>query len=129
MRFKETIINTFRRVGLSLKTDGSEDAEIQIKELEGIAVGDWQLPVEEMQSQETEAHEAMPLFAEARAQKAQDKKDRSAVRRAVRQAAKHAVDAAQGGEGPSKEVPELREELTIAEAATPAVRRQRVTCL
>lgn len=38
--YPDTIINTFRRVGLTLKTDGSEDSEIRIKDLEGIAVGD-----------------------------------------------------------------------------------------
>ena len=36
-----TIIQTFRRVGLSLNPDGSEDHEIRIKGLENIEVGDF----------------------------------------------------------------------------------------
>jgi hypothetical protein len=41
VQYKDTIIQTFRRVGLSLNPDGSEDHEIRIKGLEKIEVGDF----------------------------------------------------------------------------------------
>lgn len=40
---KNTIINTFRRLGLSLNPNGSKDTELKIKDLPGITVGDQQL--------------------------------------------------------------------------------------
>lgn len=39
--YKQTIIDTFRHVGLSLHPNGSEDHEIKIKDLDNIAVGDY----------------------------------------------------------------------------------------
>jgi hypothetical protein len=39
--YKQTIINTFRHVGLSLCPDGSEDHEIKIKGLDNIAIRDY----------------------------------------------------------------------------------------
>ena len=44
---KDTIIKTFRQVGLSLNPDGSEDAELKIKDLPGIIVGDYNRVTEE----------------------------------------------------------------------------------
>ena len=41
-QYKNTIIQTFRRLGLTVNPDGSEDAELKIKGLDGIKVGDWQ---------------------------------------------------------------------------------------
>jgi hypothetical protein len=38
---KQTIINTFRHVGLSLNPDGSEDNELNIRDLPNITVGDY----------------------------------------------------------------------------------------
>jgi hypothetical protein len=40
---KDTIINTFRNLGLSLNPDGSEDSELKIRDLPGIEVGDYTL--------------------------------------------------------------------------------------
>jgi hypothetical protein len=42
---KDTIIKTFRQVGLALNPDGSEDSELKIKDLPGITVGDFDRPV------------------------------------------------------------------------------------
>ena len=39
----ELIRQTFRKLGLSLAVDGSEDAELSIRDLLGIVVGDWRL--------------------------------------------------------------------------------------
>ena len=39
----ELIRQTFRRVGLSLAVDGSEDREIKVKDIPDIEVGDWHL--------------------------------------------------------------------------------------
>lgn len=39
--YLETIIQTFRRVGMTLNPDGSEDAELQVKGLEDVMIGDW----------------------------------------------------------------------------------------
>lgn len=56
-----------------------------MKDLEGIEEGDWKLLEKEMQSQEAEAHEGMPLFSEAEAQRLQDKRGAAAAaRRAAR---------------------------------------------
>src|SRR6266516_386562 len=41
---RDTIIKTFRQVGLSLNPDGSEDSELKIKDLPGIVVGDYNRP-------------------------------------------------------------------------------------
>lgn len=38
---QDAIINTFRNVGLSLPTDGSQDHELSIRDLPNIIVGDW----------------------------------------------------------------------------------------
>jgi hypothetical protein len=40
-------------VGLSLNPDGSEDAELKIKDLPGIQVGDWRLPTSSATNLET----------------------------------------------------------------------------
>ncbi len=40
-KYKDTIVRTFRQVGLSLNPDGSEDRELKIKGLDNIAVGDY----------------------------------------------------------------------------------------
>ena len=42
---KETVIKTFRQVGLSLNPDGSEDSELKIKDLLDIVVGDYNQPI------------------------------------------------------------------------------------
>jgi hypothetical protein len=41
LEYKDTIINTFRNVGLSLNPNGSEDTEIKIKGLLDIQVSDY----------------------------------------------------------------------------------------
>lgn len=41
LRYKETIIRTFRQVGLSLNPDGGEDGELKVKGLPDVAVGDF----------------------------------------------------------------------------------------
>jgi hypothetical protein len=41
LEYKNTIINTFRNVGLTLNPDGSEDSNLKIKDLPDIAVGDY----------------------------------------------------------------------------------------
>ena len=38
---KDTIIKTFRQVGLSLNPNGSEDSELSIRDLPNITVGDY----------------------------------------------------------------------------------------
>jgi hypothetical protein len=40
---KDTIINTFRNLGLSLNPDGSEDSELKIRDLPNITIGEWKL--------------------------------------------------------------------------------------
>jgi hypothetical protein len=40
LEYKDSIIKTFRSVGMSLNPNGSEDSEIKIKGLEGIQVGE-----------------------------------------------------------------------------------------
>ena len=83
-RYGHTIVSTFRRLGLSLNPDASEDTEILIKGLDALEIGDWTLP--EMETQEAEAAVAMPLSSEAKAQRAQDKKKAAALRTALQQA-------------------------------------------
>jgi hypothetical protein len=41
LEYKDTIINTFRNVGLSLNPDGSEDMELKIKGIPNIQVGNY----------------------------------------------------------------------------------------
>jgi len=41
IEYKDTIIATFRSVGMSLNPNGLEDGELKIKALNGITVGDW----------------------------------------------------------------------------------------
>jgi DDE superfamily endonuclease len=41
IEYKDTIVRTFRQVGLSLNPNGSEDHEIKIKGLDGIVVGNY----------------------------------------------------------------------------------------
>jgi hypothetical protein len=41
LEYKDTIINTFRAVGLALNPDGSQDEELKVKGLPFIAVGDY----------------------------------------------------------------------------------------
>lgn len=41
LEYKDTIVTAFSSVGMSLNPDGSEDAELKIKALDGIVVGDW----------------------------------------------------------------------------------------
>jgi hypothetical protein len=41
IEYKDTIVRTFRQVGLSLNPDGSEDHEIKIKGLDDIVVGNY----------------------------------------------------------------------------------------
>lgn len=49
-------------VGLSLNPDVSEDAELQIKGLDGMEVGDWRGLESKYLPQEEEAAAAMPNF-------------------------------------------------------------------
>jgi hypothetical protein len=44
-----------------LNPDGSEDAEILIKDLPNMQVGDWRLPEEQEQEQEREQVETGPI--------------------------------------------------------------------
>jgi hypothetical protein len=41
LEYKDTIIKTFRNVGLSLNPDGSQDEELKIKDLPDITIGDY----------------------------------------------------------------------------------------
>ena len=43
---QDTIIKLFRQVGLSLAVDGSEGAELKIKDLPDIEIGDWEEDLE-----------------------------------------------------------------------------------
>lgn len=43
---KDTIVNTFRNLGISLNPDGSEDSELRIRDLPNIEVGDYALTEE-----------------------------------------------------------------------------------
>jgi hypothetical protein len=43
---KDTIINTFKNVGISLNLDGSEDHLLSIRDLPNITIGEWRLPQE-----------------------------------------------------------------------------------
>jgi hypothetical protein len=52
---KDTIINTFRNLGLSLNPDGSEDSELKIRDLSGIEVGDYTLVQEDTMVTDVEA--------------------------------------------------------------------------
>lgn len=50
----ELIRQTFRKLGLSLAVDGSEDAEISIRDLPGMEVGDWRLPSDQIDEQQVD---------------------------------------------------------------------------
>jgi hypothetical protein len=54
LEYKDTIINTFRNVGLSLNPNGFEDQELKIKDLLDIIVGDYHYDVELEQQAESE---------------------------------------------------------------------------
>jgi hypothetical protein len=41
LEYKDTIVKTFRHVGLALDPNGSEDYDLKIKDLPNIAVGDY----------------------------------------------------------------------------------------
>lgn len=69
-KYQDTIIAAFRKVGLSLNPDGSEDAEIKIKGLEGMEVGDWRLNLDSFEPQQEEvANLVSTMRAEAAAEK------------------------------------------------------------
>ena len=51
------ITSTFRKLGLSLAVDGSEDAEISVKDIPDIEVGDWRLPDQDDVQEMEEASE------------------------------------------------------------------------
>lgn len=42
IQYKETIVRTFRQLGMSLNPNGCEDLELKIKALDGIQIGDWE---------------------------------------------------------------------------------------
>lgn len=42
---EELIRRVFRKVGLSLAADGSEDDQLDIKGFKDLVIGDWKLPV------------------------------------------------------------------------------------
>ena len=48
-----TIVDTFRKLGLALAVDGSEDHEISVKDLSDIEVGDWHLNLSAGQKENT----------------------------------------------------------------------------
>ena len=50
----DVIRQTFRKLGLSLAVDGSEDHEISVKDIPGLEVGDWRLPLDQEDAQEVE---------------------------------------------------------------------------
>jgi hypothetical protein len=52
---KDLIIQTFQQVGITLNSDGSEDGEIKIKDLEGIEVGEWELDVDVTQEEDEDS--------------------------------------------------------------------------
>ena len=47
----DLIRSTFRKLGLSLAVDGSEDVELSIKDLPGMEVGDWRLTTDQVNEQ------------------------------------------------------------------------------
>lgn len=57
MDYKDTIIKSFRHVGLTLNPNGSEDAELKIKGIPDVEVGDYHQEV--LINQEDEAEEAL----------------------------------------------------------------------
>jgi hypothetical protein len=70
LEYKETIISTFRSVGLSLNPNGSEDKELKIKDLPDITIGDYHCNVEQQEEWEETAAiaEAVANCAEAEAE-------------------------------------------------------------
>ena len=48
------LCQTFRKLGLSLAADGSEDDELSVKDIPGITVGDWKLSTGQEDKQEVE---------------------------------------------------------------------------
>jgi hypothetical protein len=72
LQYKDTIINTFRNVGLSLNPDSSEDQELTIKDLLDIAVGNYHCNVDVEQQGESEetvaTAEAIAAIEEAEAE-------------------------------------------------------------
>ena len=89
--YKETIITTFRRVGLSLNPDGSEDSEMKIKGLPDIKVGDFTREEEDPEdgtggllSKDIEAIEK----AKARAIRALEKRREKRVQKAANKTTK-----------------------------------------
>jgi len=72
LEYKDTIINTFRNVGLSLNPNGSKDAEIKIKGLLDIQVGDYYR--DDLPSQQAEAEEVLELATAATVLQKQKKK-------------------------------------------------------
>ena len=54
MEHSSLICQTFRKLGLSLAVDGSEDDELSVKDIPGITVGDWKLSTGQEDIQEVE---------------------------------------------------------------------------
>lgn len=77
LAYKDTIINTFRRVGLSLNPNGSKDLELKIKDLPNITVGDYRRDVgQQDDSEETAAiAEAVASYREAEEKEKEKAKD------------------------------------------------------
>ena len=60
----ELIRQTFRKLGLSLAVDGSEDNELSIRDLPGIVVGDWRLKGDQADEQQVEEPEEIDQVTE-----------------------------------------------------------------
>jgi len=63
LEYKDTIINTFRNVGLSLNPNGSEDQELTINDLPNIIVGDYHRDIEQQEESEETAAAAEAVAA------------------------------------------------------------------
>jgi hypothetical protein len=72
LEYKDTIINTFRNVGLALNPDGSQDGELKVKGIPDIQVGDYCR--DDLPSQQEEAEEVLALAGAATVQRKQEEK-------------------------------------------------------
>jgi len=72
LEYKDTIINTFRNVGLALNPNGSEDKELKIKGIPDIQVGNYCR--NDLPSQQEEAEEVLSLARAATVLKEQEEK-------------------------------------------------------
>jgi hypothetical protein len=67
LEYKDTIVKTFQSLGMALNPDGSEDAELKVKGIPDIAVGNYQR--QDGLNQKEDAEEALTLAVAAAAKK------------------------------------------------------------